>query len=200
MITAKQQDALRLLGADYPDHPMVKFCERPSEWYGEALHIAVGLDLHKSKPLCVLDIGCGFGYFIQACDDLGHAAGGIDLPDVVILAAASILRAEVAPWKIEACVQLSKVFCRADLITTFGVNFRREDDTYWGVEEYVFFTRDVLEHLNPGGRWVLRPNRPCTWDVGKWVDQIEDFADVHIKGPQYIVRPKESSDASHENH
>ena len=47
----------------------------------KAVHEANKLGLLNSKPLHVLDIGCGSGYFLFVLKSLGHQVVGLDIAD-----------------------------------------------------------------------------------------------------------------------
>lgn len=159
MITQKQIAAIEALHD--PDHYMAKFCVNPHAWYDEAMKIAAGIGLADGKILSVLDIGCGFGYFVKACEDLGHVAQGIDMRDPMIENAALTLGITYTPLFIEPGGALPASFTGYDLVTMFGVNLRHglPDPEYWGDSFYRQLAADIRPRLNPGGRWVLRPNQ-----------------------------------------
>jgi hypothetical protein len=50
--------------------------------YKEYLRLNVGraidLKLHSCAPKRILDVGCGFGYFMFICNNLGHEIEGLD--------------------------------------------------------------------------------------------------------------------------
>lgn len=159
MITAEQDKALRALAVKYPRHPMAKFCVRPISWYAIADRIAGELGLHERTSKHILDIGCGFGYFVKSCCDHGHVAGGIDIPDAMIEEAVKIISHTYTPLWITAHVPLPYGLRGYDTVTTFGVNFKHIDGTYWDHRDYAFLANDIRNRLSPGGRWILRPNQ-----------------------------------------
>jgi SAM-dependent methyltransferase len=201
MFSIKQEHDLAKLIEGNEEHYMVKFCTCPHSWFKAAMDIAQGLRLHESPSLQILDIGCGFGYFLLVAKRLGHSAAGIDLNDPIVNTAAAILGADVTPCQVHPFTVLPYEFCGYHLITTFGVNFRNDDNTYWDHEAYAFLTRDLLERLKPGGRWVLRPNvkdyhardhgEAFVFNVDLWTAAICKFADVQIDGWQITVIRKE---------
>ncbi len=170
MITAEQECQLAELWATSVGHYMRKFASMPQQWYVEAMPIANTAGLHEGPPLNILDIGTGFGYFQLACRALGHTTVGLDVPDDVIRKATDILGVSYVEHTIRAYEALPdvvdapgliipEVLTGYDLITTFGVNFRRDDETYWGPDEYAFLAGDIRTRLRPGGCWLLRPNQ-----------------------------------------
>ncbi len=159
MITPAQDRALRNLVAKYPDHPMAKFCIRPMSWYAIADRIAEEMGLHERTGKRILDIGCGFGYFVKAWHDRGHDVTGLDLPGGIIQEANRILEVPFVPYRIVGGHPLPDGMQAFDLVTTFGVNFKYDSDVYWGREEYQSLSHDVRGRLNRGGSWILRPNQ-----------------------------------------
>ena len=117
-------------------HPLEKFSHNPQGWVDEAEEIAIGLGLHQGPPLRILDIGCGYGYFLWVCQQYGHDGLGIDLPAYLPFEANTILG---QLW-LAADIQPSRLWPRAgkyNLITTFGVNFRMQDRrVYWRKADY----------------------------------------------------------------
>jgi 2-polyprenyl-3-methyl-5-hydroxy-6-metoxy-1,4-benzoquinol methylase len=159
MITAEQERQLAELWATSVGHYMHKFAMTPKAWYAEAMQIARGVGLDEGPPLKILDIGCGFGYFLAACNMLGHESTGLDVTDDLIARAAWILRVHLVPHAITAYEPLPAELTGYDLITTFGVNFRHAPEVYWGGDDYAFLAADIRKRLRPGGRWLLRPNQ-----------------------------------------
>ncbi len=68
----------------------------PAYWqhYGKYLDVgkrlrinverAQDLNLHRSPPLDILDIGCGGGFFLFIAESLGHRALGIDIAGIPV--------------------------------------------------------------------------------------------------------------------
>jgi SAM-dependent methyltransferase len=127
------------------------------------------LSLHKSRPLRILDIGCGPGYFLAASRVCGHECYGIDAPAGVLtqteqrvygeLLAALGCNGDVSPLLIERYVPMSLPQTGYDLISAFWICFNRHrQPDEWGVEEWRFFLDDALGHLRPGGTLHLELN------------------------------------------
>lgn len=202
MITQEQCEAIEALGYKYPVHPMAKFCVDPMRWDRQAEAIADKLDL-SIEMLRVLDIGCGLGYFINACFGHGCLAHGIDIADPCMEAAALALRAPVVRHAIAPFKPLP-VGCQGyDLITMFGVNLRDGDlcspGDYWGWQKYRFFFVDVLSRLGAGGQFVIRPN--VTGDQcssiadllarDTFTAKMGDLAEIEYEGLQITLRRKQ---------
>lgn len=193
MITATQERQIAALRADYPSHYMRKFTEAPGSWLAEAMRIAREIGLESSMPLRILDIGSGFGYFQLACRELGHDAMGLDIADEMICKATESLGVPCVLCAVQPGGVLPTQLANYDLITIFGVNFKYHDGTYWDSRDYRFLATQIEGILNPGGRWVLRPNQ--TDDRTSPIASLMDPAwwlciagpDAHISVSQYQV-------------
>ncbi len=202
MLTRLKQRQLLILGFQNESHYMRKFCDNVHHWRREAGRLARKLIDKDTRQLRILDIGCGFGFFLDACLDMGHDVTGIDMPDAVIDSAAGILDVPYLPLHIQACVLLPATLVDFDLVTMFGVMFRHgsayASRDYWGWPEYTFLARDVCSRLKPGGRWVLRPNSQSDLPDGAadlsnraaWQNAIGDFATPRFEPGQITVIPE----------
>ena len=204
-----------------PDHPMAKFCNDPQSWYREAMQIAIGLGLETegglpsgchagryTRPLKIYDLGCGFGYFVRVCSDLGHNAEGLDRGGPPMLGGANdILGNKFVSGGIQPGYAIPDDFQEADLITMFGVMFRHgsafASRDYWGWPEYTFLARDICSRLRPGGRLVIRPNDTGgdgksfahLRDANEWSAHIGAFATVSRTGRREVtITPKGPND------
>jgi SAM-dependent methyltransferase len=138
-------------------------------WMLRNLHRAAQLGLHKARPLRILDIGAGPGYFIAATRALGHECFGIDVPESYFtslelrvyseMLEAFHCRPFVSPLAIERFVPLPVRGEEFDLITAFLICFNRHDKPdQWGVPEWRFFIEDAMESLTADGRLFLGLN------------------------------------------
>jgi SAM-dependent methyltransferase len=140
------------------------------------------LSLHNSRPLRILDIGCGPGYFLAAAKACGHECYGIDAPaDVMsdveaqvyrkLLAALSCAQS-VSPLRIERFVPMAPPLHDLDLITAFWICFNRHRQSdEWGPAEWRFFVDDAMSHLREGGVLHLELNsNPERYHSLVWYD------------------------------
>jgi SAM-dependent methyltransferase len=140
------------------------------------------LSLHAAKPLRVLDIGCGPGYFLAAARACGHTVYGVDAPASVMspvekrvygeLLAALSLTPRVSTLLVERFVPMALGVRDLDLITAFWICFnchRRDDE--WGAREWSFFIQDALSYLRDGGILHLELNsNPERYKALQWYD------------------------------
>jgi SAM-dependent methyltransferase len=202
MITDDQVKAIEALGAKYPGHYMAKFCVDPRRWDREAEELAAK-PFNDDSVCSSLDIGCGFGYFVNACDLFGDSAWGLDIGDPLIIEASGILRAKVAFGVVKAYVELPWMGRGTfDIITMFGCTLRHghpaTSKDYWGWDEYRFLFADVLGRLNPGGQFVIRPHvmgdeygsAANLLACDTFTDKIGDLAEIEYEGLQITLRRK----------
>lgn len=185
--------ALMDLGKGNDDHYMYKFTQRPGQWLGAARRIADQQAENLSGRHSILDIGCGFPYFVTACRERGHEVIGLDVYDRLISAAAAILDIPFVGLTIKAHEALPRVLSGYDLVSMFGVNLRHGDastsNDYWDVEEYRFLAADIRTRLNPHGAWYLRPNteRHQHFVSARWWRQVAGpDAFIYIGGAREV--------------
>ena len=152
-------------------------------WYVVANKTAKELGLHKGEPKRILDIGCGFGYFVAECLHRGHDAAGLDLPDDMIREANRILDVPFTGHEITLDTIMPNALADYDLITCYGLTLHLPDMSPWGWAEREQHARDILARLRPGGKWITMYNRgwhnqPYLCQDG-WEKIIGDIAEVH---------------------
>jgi SAM-dependent methyltransferase len=123
---------------------------------------AIDLKLHSCAPKRILDVGCGFGYFMFVCNNLGHEIEGLDFiegndpdtkcyPDMV-----KLFGQQRRLYKIQRYKLLPSFEEKFDLITAFQICFACHNSPQrWKKEEWGFFLNDIKSHLNPGGQVYL---------------------------------------------
>jgi 2-polyprenyl-3-methyl-5-hydroxy-6-metoxy-1,4-benzoquinol methylase len=143
----------------------------------EVAHEAGKLGLLNSRPLRVLDIGCGSGYFLFTLKASGHDVLGIDLDDNPMYNdTIDLLKIPRVTHRVEKLQTLPDLGPPFDLITAFSICFDlhwRED--VWGPEEWKFFLDDCRSRLQPGGRIFLNFNPATTRHFRFVPDEVEQF-------------------------
>src|SRR5512140_563385 len=107
------------------------------------------LNLHRSAPKRVLDLGCGGGFFLFILKNLGHSVLGLDIERVVLFAELlELFAVRRVVWKISAFEPLPDLGQKFDWITAFSVNFNlyHPAKERWGTAEWDFFLRDLQQH------------------------------------------------------
>ena len=113
------------------------------------------LNLQRSVPKRVLDLGCGGGFFLFILKNLGHSVLGLDIERVVLFT--ELLELFEVPrvvWKISAFEPLPDLGQKFDWITAFSVNFNlyHPSKERWGTAEWDFFLCDLQARLTPDGK------------------------------------------------
>jgi SAM-dependent methyltransferase len=179
-LDAERFEALRAryTHADFNPIGPLKYFDLPT-YLGRSLRRAVRLGLHRAAPCRVLDLGCGFGYFLYVCSHFGHRGVGLDYvdgnhPDVECYEATlELLGQRRVLHHIVQFEELPHLEGAFDLITAYEICFNwheKERDQAWGIPEWQFFLRDLKTRLARGGRIILEfnplgPGRPCFDDA-----------------------------------
>ena len=109
----------------------------------------------------ILDLGCGGGFFLFICQQLGHCCLGLDLDEFPLYGElVDLLGVERRIWEIRTLEPLPDLGRKFDWITAFSIGFNRKPDkTVWGPNEWDFFLKDLKQrHLKPGGNIFLGLN------------------------------------------
>ena len=168
-----------------------KYTDYPS-WLPFNVVRVGALALHRSRPLRLLDIGCGPGYFLAAAKACGHEVYGIDAPANILtevearvyseLLAALGCDRQVSPLLIERYVPMGLAQRDLDLMTAYWICFNRHRQLdEWGAAEWRFWVEDAKAHLRPGGVVHLELNvNPERYGALQWYDQetLEFFRSV----------------------
>jgi SAM-dependent methyltransferase len=123
----------------------------------------IGLDRAR-RPLRVLDLGSGAGYFLFVCRELGHGGMGLDVAEPAFYGEIfEQLGLERVVWRIEARQALPEDLLaggRFDLVSAFSIAFNgHKTAQVWGPGEWEFLLNDLRERfLLPGGRIYLDLN------------------------------------------
>lgn len=130
-------------------------------WLKRHIRRVQDLQLNRSAPKSILDLGCGGGFFLYICKRFGHSVQGVDIDDFPLLGElVDLLGVPRITWRIEPFCPLPGFGRRFDWITAFSTRFNRDttDVRIWGLEEWNFFLDDLNQHLAPGGKVFLEIN------------------------------------------
>ena len=136
---------------------------------------AQDLKLHRCRPLSILDLGCGGGFFVFVAQELGHSGLGLDI-DVFPLFGEllDLLHVERKVWAIQPFQPLPNLGRSFDLVTAFSIDFNRKSrHDWWGPAEWDFFLGNLYEQINPNGRVYLELNP--RQDGEYYAPELHDF-------------------------
>ena len=140
-----------------------------------AIRQARSVQLDRRKPLRILDIGSGAGYFLFVCKQLGHRVLGLDLDWPPMYAETfEMMEMPRCIWRIEPFQPLPDLGGRFDFLTGFAVCFNSHgSDHVWGIEEWEFFLDDVEKSvLSESGEMYFELN-PEPW--GYYTPELGEF-------------------------
>jgi len=160
---------------------------------------AMVMRLHESKPLRILDIGHGGGYFATVCRELGHSCAGTEVPIERLPPGTAEAYAEITAalgfhdeqrLLVEALHPLA-LRGEYDVICAHKICFNgHQQATEWGTSEWRFFVEDVRRLLAPGGRLVLELNENVArYGRLRWYDAAlhDYFASVGTVAGNWIT-------------
>lgn len=142
-------------------HPQYRKYFNAPYWLRLNVARALFLNLNKVRPLSILDVGAGFGYFPYAAHFYGHRVLGLDVPeDTLFTRASAFLGVERVEHIIEAEKKLPDMGRKFDLVTAFQVCFNgHHEGQLWGCEAWDYFLSDLYDsHMNEGGRVYMEFN------------------------------------------
>ncbi|MEP6603903.1 MAG: class I SAM-dependent methyltransferase [Spartobacteria bacterium] len=130
-------------------------------WLKTNIERVQDLGLNRLPPQDIVDLGCGGGFFLHICQQLGHRGLGVDrgefplYDELIDLLGVERKLGEIKPF--EPLPDLGRKF---DWITAFSIGFNRKSDkSLWGPPEWEFFLNELEQrHLKPGGKIFLALN------------------------------------------
>jgi SAM-dependent methyltransferase len=123
-------------------------------WLERHIRHIQDLQLHRSPPKEVLDLGCGGGFFLFIAKHFGHSGLGLDIDEFPLLGELlAVLTVDRTVWTIRPLEPLPDLGRKFDLITAFSTRFNRdrEDRHVWGAKEWNFLLDDLARYLKSGG-------------------------------------------------
>ncbi len=144
------RSAIEAISQRWPGHQYQKYFERMDHSFVRNAERVFALHLHRSERLRILDIGCGFGYFIHAAKSFGHHAVGVDLDDQFFNEVTAFVGIEkvlhtIAPFEPLPDVRGGPF----DLITAFATCFDSAGlEGQWGVPGWRYFLADLTRFMS----------------------------------------------------
>jgi SAM-dependent methyltransferase len=144
------------------------------QWMKINIERVQDLQLNRLPRQEILDLGCGGGYFLFICQQLGHRCLGLDFDWFPLFTElVDLFQIERKIWKINAFEPLPDLGSKFDWITGFSTGFNRTQGLPWGPREWDFFLNDLQRHLRPGGSifFALNPGKKECY----YTDDLRDF-------------------------
>jgi cyclopropane fatty-acyl-phospholipid synthase-like methyltransferase len=147
-IDFEQMTAIR---KNYDAHPFTKYHDKFQHSLIRNAERIFALGLDQSSGLRILDIGCGFGYFMYAARQFGHRPIGLDQDDPYFNEVTGLLGLRKVLHTIAPYQPLPEIPDGPfDLITAFATCFDRAgEEGQWGPKEWAFFVRDLTRFMAP---------------------------------------------------
>ena len=160
------KDKLVRLREQYPRRPnarQINAYENADYWIGVNVKRVQDLWLDRTRPLRILDLGCGPGYFLYVCRLFGHEGIGLDRDqEPIFRGLTEFFDVRRVISQIEREVPLPDLGEKFDLVTSHRVCFHRinraanDDWNEWTPADWRFFINDIrTRFLKPGGRLLL---------------------------------------------
>ena len=121
------------------------------------------LSLPKSKPISILDIGCGTGQLSEAYAAVGHDVMAIDPAPSMLVVARGKPHGRDIEWQL-ATAQTFKATRKFDLIIMTGHVFQ----TLLRDEDIAQAFQRIAKHLKPDGQFVFETRNPEIDWFAKW--------------------------------
>ena len=161
LLSRLDQDRVREIQQRYADSPVQIAKYADIERYMKLnIERVQDLGLHRSPPQDVLDLGCGGGFFLYICQQLGHSCLGLDLEWYPVFTdLLNLFGVERRTWEIKAFEPLPDLGRKFDWVTAFSTGFNRVKKKPWRVAEWTFFLDDLQKRLQPTGKvfFALNP-------------------------------------------
>jgi trans-aconitate methyltransferase len=155
MISQTQCEALEALHDQYAaETDLVKYAVTPHRWDRLAEQLFGHYQLDAADGKIVADVGGGFGYFANVCEQHGHITWTIDRDLPILRAAAAILQVPRAWHNIQPGGGLPGL--SADIITITAVC-----PFQWTRHQHIELFDSLVDSLTPGGilfvGWLQQP-------------------------------------------
>ena len=148
----------------HPGSPQINRFENVVYWIIINIERAQDVWLDRARPLRILDLGSGAGYFLYVCKQLGHEVLGFDTDNEPLFRATiELLDVPRVIGRIERQTPLPDLGGMFDLVTAHRICFHRigkvRDGLEWSPADWKFFINDIrTRFLNENGRLLLEVN------------------------------------------
>jgi SAM-dependent methyltransferase len=176
LLSKLDRDQVREIEARYANSPVqiAKYANIEG-WIKFNIERVQDLGLHRLPRQDILDLGCGGGFFLFICQQLGHRCVGLDLEWFPLFTELlDLFQIERKTWEIKPFEPLPDFGRKFDWVTGFSTGFNRIKKCPWGPGEWDFFLKDLQRHVRPGGKIFFALN-PEGKGGRYYSDQLRDF-------------------------
>ena len=146
------------LADDFSRTHVIKYLRSPKRYVKNSVSLCRKLGLLESPPKKIFDVGCGMGFFVKSCEQLGHDAAGLDLDLEVFRCVNDLFPIKRIYSRVDPFEPLpADTGDDLDLITMTGVNvfiFAEVDMA----DACLFLRDDLRDRLSPGGMLYWQTN------------------------------------------
>ena len=144
-------EAMTAIRQKYDGHPFMKYHDNFEHSLIRNAQRVFAIGLHKSVGLKILDVGCGFGYFMYGAQQFGHHTIGLDQDDSYLNEVTNLLGLQKVLHTIVCYEPLPAIPGGPfDLINAFATCFDfAGQEGQWGLKEWQFFLKDLTRYMAP---------------------------------------------------
>jgi SAM-dependent methyltransferase len=176
-------EKLTAIRKGYDAHPFTKYHDKFQHSLIRNAERIFALGLDRTKGLRILDLGCGFGYFMYAARQFGHHPIGLDQDDPYFNEVTGLLGLRKVLHTITPFEPLPEIPGGPfDLITAFATCFDRAGvEGQWGPKEWEFLLKDLARFMAPGCLLHIKFNqyvgtaRPRSFECRPVPDDLLDY-------------------------
>lgn len=203
MFKGIDEEAMAALRRNFDGHPCIKYQDKFYHSLVRNAERVFTLGLHASTGRRILDVGCGFGYFLYGTRFYGHLPVGLDVADPYLGQVTRLLGLPKVEHRIVAFQPLPEIpGAPFDLVTAFATMFDAAGgEGQWGVSQWTFFLKDLSRFMSPGCRLYIKFNQyvgPGTQSgIGCRAVPNELWELFHAVGGTFDKRAMSLEDAPH---
>jgi cyclopropane fatty-acyl-phospholipid synthase-like methyltransferase len=151
MFKGIDRDAMKALREKHGDHLYRKYEDKFDHSLVRNAERVYALGLDQGPPLRILDIGCGFGYFLYGARHFGHQVVGLDIADPYFQGITDLFGLKKVVHTIKPFQPLPELpVAPFDRVTAFATMFDNAGyDGQWGRKEWVYFLKDLRRFMAP---------------------------------------------------
>jgi cyclopropane fatty-acyl-phospholipid synthase-like methyltransferase len=151
MFKGIDRQAMKALREKHPSHSYTKYEDKFEHSLVRNAERVYALELDQGPPLRILDLGCGFGYFLYGARFFGHHVVGLDIPDPYFQDITDLFKLKKVVHTIQPFQPLPDLpGAPFDRVTAFATMFDNAGHPgQWGKKEWVWFLKDLRRFMAP---------------------------------------------------